>query len=120
MVYCTKCGTKNPDDAKNCTQCGVPLCAVGEAGQQRYEDECGGRRRTGEPYRRMEHECFGLPGGGAIVGVAIGAIILLAGVIWFMQQSGMLSSKVDVWPFAAIIFGILIVIGAVYGLSRRR
>jgi hypothetical protein len=37
-----------------------------------------------------------------------------------MQQSGMISSKVDVWPFAAIIFGILIVIGALYGLSRRR
>jgi hypothetical protein len=68
----------------------------------------------------MEHECFGIPGGGAIVGIAIGAIIVLAGVIWFMQQSGMISSTVSVWPFAAIIFGILIVIGALYGLSRRR
>ena len=120
MVYCTKCGTKNADDAKNCTQCGAPLYTAGEARRERYEDECGGRRRAGEPYRRMEHECFGIPGGGAIVGIAIGAIILVAGVIWFMQQANMLSSTVEVWPFAAIIFGILIVIGALYGSSRRR
>jgi uncharacterized membrane protein YvbJ len=120
MVYCTKCGTKNPDDAKNCTQCGAPLYTAGEARRERYEDECGGRRRAGEPYGRIEHECFGIPGGGAIVGIAIGAIILVAGIIWFMQQANMLSSTVEVWPFAAIIFGILIVIGALYGLSRRR
>jgi uncharacterized membrane protein YvbJ len=120
MVYCTKCGTKNPDDAKNCTQCGAPLYAADETSKERYEDTCGGRRRTGEPYKRMEHECFGIPGGGAIVGIAVGIIILLAGIIWFMQQEGMLASNVNVWPFAAIIFGILIVIGALYGLRRRR
>jgi uncharacterized membrane protein YvbJ len=120
MVYCTKCGTKNPDDAKNCTQCGAALYAAGETRQERYEDTCGGRRRAGEPYTRMEHECFGIPGGGAIVGIAIGIIILLAGVIWFMQQTNVLPSNVSVWPFAAIIFGILIVIGALYGLRRRR
>jgi hypothetical protein len=54
------------------------------------------------------------------VGIAIGAIILIAGVIWFMQQEGMISSNINAWPFAAIIFGILIVVGALYGLSRRR
>jgi hypothetical protein len=68
----------------------------------------------------MEHECFGIPRGGVIVGVAIGAIILLAGVIALMQQAGLISNGVTVWPFAVIIFGILIVIGALYGLSRRR
>jgi uncharacterized membrane protein YvbJ len=120
MVYCTKCGTKNPDDAKTCTQCGAPLYTIGETGRERYEDECGGRRRAGEPYRRMEYECFGIPRGGAVVGIAIGAIIVLAGVIWLMQQANMISSTVNVWPLAAIIFGILILIGALYGLSRRR
>lgn len=121
MVYCTKCGTKNPDDAKVCSQCGASLYAIGESeGQGRVEDECWGTRRQGEPYRRMQHECFGIPRGGVIVGIAIGAIILLAGVIVLLQQANLISSGISVWPFAIIIFGILIVIGALYGLSRRR
>jgi uncharacterized membrane protein YvbJ len=120
MVYCAKCGTKNPDDAKICTQCGAPLYAVGETERQQVQDECGGRRRSGEPYRRMEYECFGIPGGGAVVGVAIGLIILAAGAIYLMQQANLIPSGVSVWPFAIIIFGILLIIGALYGLSRRR
>jgi len=121
MVYCTKCGTKNPDDAKVCSQCGSSLYAVGEReGHGRVEDECSGTRREGEPYRRVQHECFGIPRGGVIVGIAIGVIILLAGVIVLLQQAGLISTSISVWPFAIIIFGILIVIGALYGLSRRR
>jgi hypothetical protein len=121
MVYCTKCGTKNPDDATVCSQCGAPLYAVGEAeGQRRVEGECfGPSRRSGEPYRRVERECFGLPRGGAIVGIVIGLIILMAGLILFLRQWGVIPGGVDVWPFVAIIFGILIVIGALYGLRRR-
>jgi uncharacterized membrane protein YvbJ len=120
MVYCTKCGTKNADDAKVCTQCGAALYAVGEReGRGRVEDECWGTRKQGEPYRRMEYECFGIPRGGIVVGIAIGVIILLAGFIAIMQQANLISSSVNVWPFAIIIFGILIVIGALYGLSRR-
>jgi len=120
VVYCSKCGTKNPDDAKICSQCGAPLYAAAETGRERYEDECGGRRRAGEPYRRVESECFGIPRGGTIVGIAIGTIIVLAGVIWLLQQTNLISSTVSVWPLAAIIFGILIIIGALYGLSHRR
>jgi uncharacterized membrane protein YvbJ len=105
MVYCTKCGAKNPDDAKTCSQCGASLYPVREE-RQRY-------------YRRYEHECFGIPGGGAIVGVAIGVIIVLAGLLWFMQQANIISSEVSVWPFAAIIFGVLIIMGALFGMRRR-
>jgi len=120
MVYCTKCGTKNPDDAKTCTQCGAPLYGAGETEPQRVEDECGGRRRRGEPYRRVENECFGIPGAGAIVGVAIGVIILAAGLIYFLQQANLIPSGVSVWPFAVIVFGILLIIGAAYAFRRRR
>ena len=109
MVYCTKCGTKNPDDAKICSQCGASLYAVGE-----------GRTETYEPYRRVERECFGIPRGGTIVFIAVGAIIVLAGIIGILQQGGFLPSEVTVWPFVLMIFGILIVIGALYGMSRRR
>lgn len=120
MVYCTKCGTKNPDDAEVCSQCGASLYAVeGGEQQRRVEGECFGTRRRGEPYRRVEEECFGLPRGGAIVGIAIGLIILLAGLVWLLQQTEVISPDVQVWPFAIIIFGILIVAGALYGTRRR-
>ena len=104
MVYCTKCGTQNPDDAAVCTKCGASLYAVGER----------------EHYRRMESECFGIPRGGAVVGIAIGLIIVLSGLIVILQQANLLSSNVNVWPIAVIIFGVLIVVGALYGLGRRQ
>jgi len=103
MVYCVKCGAKNPDDAKVCSQCGAPLHLV----QKR--EECFGVERQ----RRYEAECFGIPRGGAIVGIAIGVIIVLAGLLW------LIAPEVSVWPFAVIIFGILILIGALYGIRRR-
>jgi uncharacterized membrane protein YvbJ len=105
MVYCTKCGAKNPDDAKVCAQCGVSLYPVREERERHY--------------RRYERECFGIPRGGTIVGLAIGIIIVVAGLLWFLQQAKLIASEVSVWPFAAIIFGILIVIGALYGMRRR-
>jgi len=109
VVYCTKCGAQNPDDAKVCSRCGASLYVVGEKKTEHYE-----------PYRRMEHECCGVPGGATIFLVALGLIILLAGLIGILQQLGYLGPGVSVWPFVLIIFGVLIVIGAVYGISRRR
>lgn len=106
MVYCTKCGTRNADDAKVCAQCGASLYAVGES----------------ETYRRMETECFDLPRGSAIVGIAIGTIIVLWGLIILLQSTNppIIPTDISVWPIALIIFGILIVAGAMYGLGRRR
>jgi uncharacterized membrane protein YvbJ len=104
MVYCTKCGAKNPDDAKVCSQCGSPLKAVGDR----------------EYYRRMEDECFGIPHGGAIVGVAIGAIILIWGVILILQELKIVPSAVDWWPIALMVIGVLFIIAAIYRLQRRR
>lgn len=106
MVYCTKCGAKNPDDGKVCTQCGASL----------YPGAVPTRRRE---RRREEEECFGIPRGGSIVGLAIGAIIILWGGIWLLQQADLIPETIEVGPFAAIIFGAIILIGALYALSRR-
>jgi uncharacterized membrane protein YvbJ len=103
LVYCVKCGTKNPDDALVCSNCGAQL-KVTERSQH---------------YRRMEDECFGLPRGNQIIGIAFGVILIFAGLIWFLQQNEMISRNVELWPFAVIIFGILIVLGAVYGRRGR-
>jgi hypothetical protein len=106
MVYCSRCGTQNPDTNTVCSNCGAPLYTVG----QRYP----GSDR--EHYRRVENECFGLPNGGMIVGIVIGVIIILAGLGLFLQTTYGIS--IDFWPFIIIIFGVLIVLGALYRQRR--
>jgi len=109
MVYCTKCGTKNEEGASHCTKCGANLKVSREERFERRVEE------WGEDFgRRAEKECFGLPHGGAIAGLLIGIIIILVGVSWITGFEWEYF-----WPVVVIIFGILIVAGAVYGLSRR-
>jgi len=106
MVYCSKCGTRNDDAAKICSNCGAPLYTVGE--QYRGSER--------EHYRRVESECFGIPNGGVIVSIVIGAIIILLGLSIFIQST--YGVNIDIWPFILVIFGVLLVVGALY--RRRR
>jgi hypothetical protein len=106
MVYCSKCGTQNPDTNTVCSNCGAPLYTVG----QRYP----GSDR--EHYRRVENECFGLPNGGMIAGIVIGVIIILVGLGLFLQTA--YGITINFWPFIIIIFGILILLGALYRQKR--
>ena len=109
MVYCSKCGTQNPDTATVCSNCGAPLYTVG----QQYP----GSER--EHYKRMEGECFGLPNGGMIVAIIFGALIILVGFGLFLQASGYnFSIWSFIWPFILIVFGILILAGALYRRQR--
>ena len=106
MVVCIKCGAKNEEEAKYCVKCGVNL----ETGAPSP------RRRR----HKREEECFGIPRGGSIVGLAIGVIIILWGLLWLLEQAfPEQMPNVEIGPFAAIVFGILILVGAIYGLSRR-
>jgi len=109
MVYCSKCGTQNPDTNTVCSNCGAPLYTVGQhyAGSDR------------EHYRRMENECFGLPNGGMIVGIVIGLIIIIFGLGFFLQSVYGISFP-DLWPLIIVIFGVLILLGAIYGRRRYR
>lgn len=106
MVYCTKCGTKNEDDALVCVKCGASL-ETGKYPARRYKR------------KEWEEECFGIPYGGTVVGLVIGIIIVLAGSIWLLQQANLIPATVEIWPFVVIIFGILIVVGALYKYGRR-
>jgi len=103
MVYCTKCGTKNEDDAKVCVSCGASL-EIGTRVSRRYE-------------KRMEEECFGIPRGGSIVGMIIGIIIMLVGVSLILPSLGL--PPLPIGAIVVIIIGILIIIGAYYGMRRR-
>jgi len=100
MVYCSKCGTNNPEDAKVCTQCGVSLYP------------------GAEPIRRQEgpreKECFGLPNSGAIAGIVFGILIILWGLSLFFGW------ELNIMVIIAVIFGTLIVAGSIYKLTRGR
>ena len=112
MVYCTKCGAENEDDANVCVSCGASLYAPRRVVKRRgNDDECFGPK--GE--KRFEEECFGLPYGGAIIGIIFGILILVFGLA--------LLAEIDIWkylgPLAVILVGILIIAGVAYGATRR-
>jgi hypothetical protein len=109
MVYCPKCGTLNDDTAEFCVKCGASL-RTGTYESRRYE-----RRRT-------ENECFGLPHGGAIVGLAIGIIIVLWGVLTLAQQAGLIASSLspNLWIIVVIVIGVLLIAGGIYRMNRIR
>lgn len=98
MVYCSECGTDNEEGKDYCVKCGAAL-----------HPERGGVRR-----REKRDECFGLPQGGAIFGILIGAIIILSGA------RELFGWNIDVGPFATIIIGILFIAGALYTLTKRK
>ena len=108
MVYCTKCGTKNEDEAKVCSKCGAPLQVSRPVRRYRSGGDCFG------PGGRPESECFGLPHGGAIAGLIFGAIVLIIGLA--------LLSGIQVWDYLwaliVVVFGLLIIAGALYGMRR--
>ena len=115
LVYCQKCGTKNLEDVKVCKKCGVRLYPLDKA-VEREVRTCFG------PEKREQNECFGLPHGGVIAAVIIGAIIIIAGLSSLVSNVFHWDIEVwnSVWPMLVIVIGILIIAGAVYGMSRRK
>jgi len=101
-LYCPKCGFKNQDEAEFCSKCGANL------------KNSGSERRTTR--RQREDECFGLPHGGAIAGLLFGFIIILWGLT---QVPGLFPEGFEFWWLIIIIFGVLIIAGALYKSGRR-
>jgi hypothetical protein len=121
MVDCTKCGSRNPDEANYCINCGSDLEAPREGGWEKRLDKWGeDMEEWGEDFgKRMEEECFGLgrtPNVEMIIGIAFGFFLIIIGVALLSGQD------ILRWigPSAAIIIGILIIIAAIYGKARRR
>ena len=117
MVYCTKCGAQNDDDADHCSSCGASL-RVARREKRGWEEEIEVRaeelgERAERFGRNMEDECFGLPGGASIIGVLFGLAIILLGARELFDWN------VDFGPFAIIAVGILILVGALYQRNKR-
>jgi len=86
MVYCTKCGAENKDEAKYCVKCGGPLWGEGREKEEREEREM----------------CFGAPIPRSYWGIFIGLIIILWGFSMLL--------RVEAWPLIIIALGILILV----------
>ena len=124
MVYCTKCGEKNVDDAKYCIKCGTNLEKIPtkniEQGFESSVDEWGkkfGERMEswGEDFgRQVENECLGFPKGGIIFGLLLGLIIISVGLQMIFGW------QINFRPFIVVIIGLLFVAGAVYNFIRKR
>lgn len=64
--------------------------------------------------RRERDECFGLPNSGAIAGIVFGILIIFWGLSLFFGW------ELNIMAFIAVIFGTLIVAGAICKLTRGR
>jgi len=101
MVYCTKCGAKNEDTAEACVKCGAPLIPP----------------KAYPPWsvrREAEEVCFGIPKPWFLP--FIGVAIILAGIFSLLEQ--IVPGMPSVWPLIVILFGILIILAALYRPKR--
>ena len=124
MVYCTKCGEKNVDDAKYCKKCGINQENLYEKnvdkGFEKSIDEWGKKfgdrmERWGEDFgSQVENECLGFPKGGVIFGLLLGIIIISVGLQMMFRW------QINFGPFIVVIIGLLFVAGAVYNVIRKR
>jgi uncharacterized membrane protein YvbJ len=102
LVYCTKCGTENEEDAEVCKNCGASLRPPAYRTSRRrdwdYDDECfGGRNRMTWP-------------------LLIGAFLILMGLSTLLEDMFWWAGWDTLWPLFIIAIGVLIVSNA---YSRR-
>jgi len=74
-------------------------------------------RRHGQP---RDDECFGLPNGDAICGVIFGGIIIIVGFSSILGWDFSTLWDAVIGPYLIIIFGSLIVLGAIYSSTRKK
>jgi hypothetical protein len=106
MVYCTKCGTNNVENAEVCVNCGTPLFRGSGEGRAyvrhgRYERGYGARRRSGR-----------------IVGIVIGLIVIFAGFSLLVTE--LYGIEVPWLPITFILFGAFILVRWFQLRNRRR
>jgi len=106
MVYCSKCGTLNPDDASVCSNCGAPLHGAQAQGGP-YA-----RRQQWEDYREYHRRS------GAFAALAIGLLIILIGLSVLLAEVYGINIP---WGAVFLIFiGVIIIIAGIRARSRRR
>ncbi len=97
MVYCTKCGTENDEDALECKNCGAPL----KPSAYRY------RRNDWD----MDNACFG-GRSRTVWPMIIGVFLIILGASTLLDDVFWWASFDTLWPLFIIAIGLLIVTNA--------
>jgi len=116
MTYCSKCGTKNDDDAEFCKKCGASLSSKKIKREDQWDKQC-------------EEDCAG---GSKGWGVFWGLVVILIG-LWIIFELVLKNLAKDIpelswintisFPFWWIIFaviGILIIITGIRIITKNR
>jgi ribosomal protein L40E len=111
MVYCTKCGTQNPDDANVCSHCGAPIQRVAAG-----SDDWGPYWRHRD-YRDREQYYVRRSGGfGALF---VGAIVVIFGLtLFFSQYYNVPVNWNAAWAVILILVGLWLILVA-FRVRRR-
>lgn len=112
MVYCSKCGKKNEDDAEYCSKCGTSLTTTKKDYDKEWDKRC-------------EEECAGGKSGGRGWTIFWGLVIILIG-IWIIFELVLKNLAEDIeqlawvntitFPFWWVIMGIIGVLIIVAGI----
>lgn len=102
MVYCSKCGMLNSDDATVCVKCEASLKAA-EAADQHWRHTHHHER----DYRR---------GGGGIAALIIGIIVIVIGTSFLISE--VYGVSIPWWPIVVIIVGVWLLLRAVIWRQR--
>ena len=106
MVYCSRCGTLNPDTATNCSNCGAPL-STANAQHPPYDWRDQRRQYYRERYGYYRH-------GGSGIGLLIGGIIILLLALGFFY--GVFWQYF--WPAILVVIGVWLI--ALFLIRNRR
>ncbi len=110
MVYCTKCGTLNPDTATNCSNCGAPLYSTtAPPRDKQYYMQHHYRRRYDEEYYPKRSSGVGL--------LIAGLIIITVGLALYFGQIGLFFQYF--WPIILVVIGIWLLIRGLMWSQRR-
>jgi hypothetical protein len=97
LVYCTKCGTENEEDADVCKNCGASLHPPAYRSSRRdwdFDEDCfGGRNRMTWP-------------------LLIGAFLILMGLSTLLKDVVPWARWDTLWPLFIIAIGVLVVSNA--------
>ncbi|XHH09801.1 MAG: zinc-ribbon domain-containing protein [Candidatus Bathyarchaeia archaeon] len=110
MVYCTKCGTQNPDTATNCSNCGASLKTSYGANPQDWQNY-----RLHRESRHYDREYSKRNGG---IGLLIaGIIVLILGLTLLTGNFGLF--LMYFWPIILVVLGIWLLIRGLIWSHRR-
>ncbi len=104
LVYCSRCGTLNPDTSTNCSNCGAPLAPVENRPFSRYER------------RRYYQEQYGYRHQGNGIGLLIAGLFILVLGLAALTGSWAVFWQYF-WPIVLILIGVWLLS---WGLRRNR